>query len=476
MPTPTTQQPPIGPYPPGTPQPPVQPPVYGPPTQPAVTAPGSDTDPGMLGNWYQESLNGPRRAATYNAARARTTDWKVGKNQTVQGQVNNIVDADGVLMQQAATRGLQNSNSRGLLNSSLGVQASQAALYDAAMPMAQQDAQTYADRAAFNADAKNTTSIQNAEFRNDARSFNADARNERRTGMFDAATDLYNNREQREFEQGENRADRKFRTREREGGQDFTAGENAADREFTAGENSADREFTTGERLSGQQFTAGENATNRAWENANREDTQQFNSGESAAERSWKSGERIAGQEWTAGETALNRAWETGERISSQDYDAAQATLDRDQQSKIQTLQEQGMTERQATEIASRERMLTAQQTFDSEQLGKEQEFVVTRDATAFESQLALMDQNAGTNLATEYRAASTEALTKYQEGVMAIQTSDMDEDVKVAQIAALGTIYQNSMNFTNVMYENSPGWSDEWATISGEFVEDEEG
>ncbi|MBF9645488.1 hypothetical protein, partial [Streptococcus pseudopneumoniae] len=78
-------------------------------------------------------------------------------NQTVQGQVADTTNADGVLMQQAATKGLQQSNQRGLLNTSLGVQASQNALYEAAMPMAQQDASTYADAAKTNAGERNTT-------------------------------------------------------------------------------------------------------------------------------------------------------------------------------------------------------------------------------------------------------------------------------------------------------------------------------
>jgi hypothetical protein len=368
-----------------------------------VTTPSGATDPGMLGDWYTQYM----QSGAAPASQATTTDWNVANNQTVQGQVADITKADGVLMQQAATRANQQSSGRGLLNSSLGVQAGQAALYDAAMPMAMQDAGTFADAAKTNAGERNTTSR-----------FNADAKNFRNMGMFDAATGIYRD---------------------------------TAQQQFQAGENALDRTFTTSERLG----------------------TQSYNSSENVAQRSWQTGERVAGQTFTAGETALNRAWQSGERIGAQNFGAAQATLDRDQQEKIVKLQQEGATKLQATEIASRERMQIAQQTFDSEQLGKEQAFIVQRDAQAFENQLALIDQNTGTNLAADYRAESTKALTAYQSSVTAIQLSDMDEDVKVAQIAALGTIYQTQMTFTNTLFENAPGWSDEWSTIEPEFEED---
>lgn len=349
---------------------------------PVVTTPSGTTNPGMLGDWYQQYL----KTGPAPATQATTTDWRVDPNQTVQGQVKGIIDADSPLMQQASTRAAQQSSARGLLNSSLGVQAGQAALYDAALPMAQQDAGTFADAAKTNAGERNTNSR-----------FNADASNNRNMGMFDAATGIYRDRSQ-----------------------------------------------------------------------------QQFQSGENQANRTWQTSERVSGQNFDAGQTALNRAWQTGERVSTQNFTAAQATLDREQQEKIVKLQQEGQTKLQATEIASRERMQIAQQTFDSATLAKEQTFIVQRDAQAFENQLAIMDQQTGTNLAASYRAESTKALTSYQAGVTAIQQSDMDEDVKVAQIAALGTIFQTQMSFTNTLFENSPGWSDEWSTVTAEFEEED--
>lgn len=65
-------------------------------------------------------------------------------NSTVAGQTEKLLGKDSGLQQAAETRGLQQANSRGLLNSSLAAEASQKATYDSILPIAQQDAQTSA--------------------------------------------------------------------------------------------------------------------------------------------------------------------------------------------------------------------------------------------------------------------------------------------------------------------------------------------
>lgn len=65
------------------------------------------------------------------------------KKQTVSGQLTGLLEQDSPYMQQAKTAGEQYATSRGLLNSSIGAQASQDAAIQAAMPIAQADANTY---------------------------------------------------------------------------------------------------------------------------------------------------------------------------------------------------------------------------------------------------------------------------------------------------------------------------------------------
>lgn len=62
------------------------------------------------------------------------------EDASVSKRLNGLLSKDNPYMQQAATQGLQAANRRGLLNSSMAVQASQAARIGAALPIAQQEA------------------------------------------------------------------------------------------------------------------------------------------------------------------------------------------------------------------------------------------------------------------------------------------------------------------------------------------------
>jgi len=113
-----------------------------------------------------------------NAASAGLTNWNVDSNQRVDGQVSQIIDQNSPLMQQAETRAKQGMAGRGLLNSSMAVGAGQAALYDAALPMAQQNATTYANAANTNAGAANQNAQFNASTQQQTNLANQNAANE----------------------------------------------------------------------------------------------------------------------------------------------------------------------------------------------------------------------------------------------------------------------------------------------------------
>jgi hypothetical protein len=85
---------------------------------------------------------------------------------TMAGQVNTIIAADSPLMQRAAAKANEASNSKGLLNSSMAVGAAQGAVMDAAMPIAQNDA-----------NANRTTAIANADMQKQNDQFNAQQQN-----------------------------------------------------------------------------------------------------------------------------------------------------------------------------------------------------------------------------------------------------------------------------------------------------------
>lgn len=96
------------------------------------------------------------------------TRWDVAPNETVRSQLQQIIADDSPLMQQARARAMQASNARGLLNSSMAATAGESALYDAAMPIATQDAATYARAGEFNAGQANTFARDNNAFVRDA--------------------------------------------------------------------------------------------------------------------------------------------------------------------------------------------------------------------------------------------------------------------------------------------------------------------
>ena len=94
--------------------------------------------------------------------------WEVAPNQTVQNQLQQIIASDSPLMQQARAKAMQQANSSGLLNSSMAVTAGQSAVLGAAMPIAQQDAGTFADAAKFNTGEANSFNRDSNAFTRDA--------------------------------------------------------------------------------------------------------------------------------------------------------------------------------------------------------------------------------------------------------------------------------------------------------------------
>ncbi|MDR1613679.1 MAG: hypothetical protein LBT97_12985 [Planctomycetota bacterium] len=116
--------------------------------------------------------------AYYNAETIAPTKWDIDDKQTVAGQIKGILASNSPLLQQAETAAKQAANARGLANSSMAVTAGQSALYNAALPIAQADAQTHASNAQYNADAANTATKYNADATNTANQYNANATNQ----------------------------------------------------------------------------------------------------------------------------------------------------------------------------------------------------------------------------------------------------------------------------------------------------------
>ena len=131
---------------------------------PEVTAPASSTaQPSMLSSWYDNyTKNNQNQSAA--PAPAAPDPWSVTADQTVQGQLKNVLDSGGPLMQLAETRAKQAANRSGMLNTSMAIGAGQKAVIDSATPIATADAGTYAGAAQQAAGFRQQTALQSQDF------------------------------------------------------------------------------------------------------------------------------------------------------------------------------------------------------------------------------------------------------------------------------------------------------------------------
>ncbi len=79
------------------------------------------------------------------AFNSSTRKWDY-EDDSVSKQVNKLTSQNSPLMQQAKTAGMKSANRRGLLNSSMAVGESQREAYNAAIPIASQEASQIANK------------------------------------------------------------------------------------------------------------------------------------------------------------------------------------------------------------------------------------------------------------------------------------------------------------------------------------------
>jgi DNA-directed RNA polymerase subunit M/transcription elongation factor TFIIS len=99
---------------------------------------------------------------TGTASTGTAFDWNVDNKSTVGGQMAGLLEQNSPYMQAAKTQALQMGNQRGLLNSSMTAGAGTLAAIQSSLPIAQQDAQTFAQAGQWNAVNKTNMSQFNA--------------------------------------------------------------------------------------------------------------------------------------------------------------------------------------------------------------------------------------------------------------------------------------------------------------------------
>ena len=130
------------------------------------------TTPGMEDAYAQNAAVSTMNPTLINKGGLVTPDAV-----TAEGQLAGILNKGGALMQSAANTGNAQAASRGLLNSSMGIQAAQNAMIQNAAPIAQSDASAINNANFQNANTLNTAETQNANITNSANQWNAQQQN-----------------------------------------------------------------------------------------------------------------------------------------------------------------------------------------------------------------------------------------------------------------------------------------------------------
>jgi len=111
---------------------------------PGLNANASDLTYNSVTNRWEQPKNVVPTSAVADVAAPTATAREITPSETVNNQLMGLINQNSPYMQSATNRAMEQANARGLLNSSLAVGTGQRAAIDASLPIAQQDAQTYA--------------------------------------------------------------------------------------------------------------------------------------------------------------------------------------------------------------------------------------------------------------------------------------------------------------------------------------------
>lgn len=144
-----------------------------------------------INNTEEKDLLAPDKTLQANATGYDSAQVAIDPaKQTVAGQLDSVLSKDSPLLQRARSSAAGVANSRGLLNSTMGAQAGEAAVIDAAMPIATADANVYNSAEFANKGATNTALQTGAAATNAATLTNTDAANRVALTRLDAQSQM----------------------------------------------------------------------------------------------------------------------------------------------------------------------------------------------------------------------------------------------------------------------------------------------
>lgn len=202
------------------------------------------SSPVQLMDWQSKLRSGNTDAQTR----------EVTADETVEHRLTGLTAGDSRYIQIARDKAQSAASARGLMMSSMSAGNAERSAIEAALPIAQQDAQTYGRTASENMAAVNTDRLADQNMHGQI-----------------VGQELGIRANLDEAERG-----RGHQTNENIAQRNWQGAENSANREWQTGENNTQRDWQTGERVGQQEWQAGENGLNRAFEESMRRLDQDF--------------------------------------------------------------------------------------------------------------------------------------------------------------------------------------------------------
>ena len=404
----------------------------------------------------------------------------VSSDATVAGQMDKILSSNSPLLQRAKTRAAQAANSRGLLNSSMGVQAGEEAVLTTAMPMAQQDASTYANQGLVNQGAQN-------QFSTAANKYNTDsAMSQQQFGQnFQLSDQQYGQQTGTGAYRGQGLigANLQSQLALQKGQQDFSASEAALGRTqqtalqegqqgFASGEAALGRTQQTALQEGQQDFASGESALGRTQQTALQEGQQGFASGEAALGRTQQTALQEGQQDFASGEAALGRTQQTALQEGQQDFASGESELDRTQQVTLMRDAHKNAVSTAKTQQEYEQANLTLKNGLQEEllELGQDNDLELAK----MNSDLATgkMSAEVYANTQGAYLSSVSELVRQTQITVGEIQmTEGISAADKKLMLADQATLLKAHMKQQKTLYEGAATWDQSWADMPSDNV-----
>ncbi len=381
-------------------------------------------------------------------------------NATVAGQMQNIMASGNPLLQRAKTNAAKVANKRGLLNSSMAVQAGEEAALSAALPIAQQDASTYAQRGAM--DRQFQQQVGGGQYGSGLIGANLQAQQALQKGQqgFASSESALGRQQQKDIL----------------GTQQGFAGSQAAlgrqqqkdilgtQQGFAGSQSALDRAQQLGVLGQQQEFAGTQAGLGRTQQKDILGTQQDFAGTQAGLGRTQQKDILGTQQEFAGSQAALGRTQQKDILGTQQEFAGTQAGYDRAQQ--LSVLGQQHANAMEAAQTTQDFQQANMQMQTDLQErlavLGYEQNIGLSNLQNQFD--LGKIDAQVFANTQGQYLQAVNELIRQTQISVGELQAApDISGEDKSKMFADQGLLLQTHLGLYKNLYENAATWSQDW-------------